>query len=567
MAFGTAAGIVVLVDLEAGTVLDGFDAHTDEITALEWAGSEKLISGGADGAVVVYSPSRCGESSLFELVEVDDFEDDFDDDEEDAGVLDRCMTPWTRSKTATTPTRCRARTSRSIRRRLLPRAEGRPHHHRAPAGSADVADVLGEMTEAPGIGRRARRCTKGPLGAGDWCPPLDAKASKVLSASLDRRVLLWDVEQGDCREVAVAPSAICCLAVADGVAVVGLLDGSVEGYDLEDGARVFRLEDAHEGAVRSVHFGDDGSPSTTPTPGRAGGCCARAAPTASWGCYTMRGGDGEPLQPTEGRWLPLEAEDVPIHFRGRRSGPTRSGATPAPSSRCRPDDTKLVSASIDGRRAVLGLADGRAAVCAGWALEAHHVAPLRGPSFSLRRNWRKRRRASRARCGVDAPFDVRCRLGGVVVPHFPRHAIGVVRHRTSSFFFKQRTPSARVGRTSFAIASRFAFAMKRPELGHHQMPSRRGVESPRHHADAAALRDGVASLLALASFFFLRFAAFFAVRASHSLRLASTRSACSLSLRCFSSSASSCSWRFCSVRRCLLGRCGNPRTRHPPATP
>jgi len=53
VAFGTAAGIVVLVDLEAGTVLDGFDAHTDEITALEWAGSEKLISGGADGAVVV----------------------------------------------------------------------------------------------------------------------------------------------------------------------------------------------------------------------------------------------------------------------------------------------------------------------------------------------------------------------------------------------------------------------------------------------------------------------------------------------------------------------------------
>ena len=30
VAFGTAAGIVVLVDLEAGTVLDGFDAHTDK---------------------------------------------------------------------------------------------------------------------------------------------------------------------------------------------------------------------------------------------------------------------------------------------------------------------------------------------------------------------------------------------------------------------------------------------------------------------------------------------------------------------------------------------------------
>ena len=33
-------------------MLDGFDAHTDEITALEWAGPDKLVSGGADGAVV-----------------------------------------------------------------------------------------------------------------------------------------------------------------------------------------------------------------------------------------------------------------------------------------------------------------------------------------------------------------------------------------------------------------------------------------------------------------------------------------------------------------------------------
>ena len=230
MAFGTAARHRGLVDLEAGTVLDGFDAHTDEITALEWAGSEKLISGGADGAVVVYSPSRCGESSLFELVEVDDFEDDFDEDEEDAGVLDSLYDALDALQDGHD-----ADADAALARAALFGGDYYPvpkddriiiEHQR---DRVEIADELAGLTDAPESDGEPDVVLRGHSARVTGVRALDAKASKVLSASLDRRVLLWDVEQGDCREVAVAPSAICCLAVADGVAVVGLLDGSVEG--------------------------------------------------------------------------------------------------------------------------------------------------------------------------------------------------------------------------------------------------------------------------------------------------------------------------------------------------
>ena len=348
VAFGTAAGIVVLVDLEAGTVLDGFDAHTDEITALEWAGSEKLISGGADGAVVVYSPSRCGESSLFELVEVDDFEDDFEDDDEDAGVLDSLYDALDALQDGHD-----ADADAALARAALFGGDYYPvpkddriiiEHQR---DRVDVAEELMGLSEAPESDGEPDVVLRGHSARVTGVRALDAKASKVLSASLDRRVLLWDVEQGDCREVAVAPSAICCLAVADGVAVVGLLDGSVEGYNLEDGARVFRLEDAHEGAVRSVHFGNEGDDEDDAGPRGRLLCTGGADGVVK--CYTMRGGaDGEPLQPRKADGCPLEAEDVPIHFRGRRSGAHalrgHAGAVVAVQA----DDTKLVSASIDG---------------------------------------------------------------------------------------------------------------------------------------------------------------------------------------------------------------------------
>ena len=104
----------------------------------------EAISGGADGAVVVYSPSRCGESSLFELVEVDDFEDDFDDDDEDAGVLDSLYDALDALQDGHDADADAALARAALfGRRLLPRAEGRPHHHRAPADAQTSPTYLG----------------------------------------------------------------------------------------------------------------------------------------------------------------------------------------------------------------------------------------------------------------------------------------------------------------------------------------------------------------------------------------------------------------------------------------
>ena len=44
------------------------------------------MSGGADGAVVVYSPARHGESSLFELVEAEEYDDEDDDEDDDEEI-------------------------------------------------------------------------------------------------------------------------------------------------------------------------------------------------------------------------------------------------------------------------------------------------------------------------------------------------------------------------------------------------------------------------------------------------------------------------------------------------
>ena len=469
VAFGTAAGIVVLVDLEAGTVLDGFDAHTDEITALEWAGSEKLISGGAGRRRRRLQPSRCGESSLFELVEVDDFEDDFDDDEEDAGVLDSLYDALDALQDGHDADADAALAAALFGGDYYPVPKDDRIIIEHQRDRVDVADVLGEMTEAPESDGEPDVVLRGHSARVTGVRALDAKASKVLSASLDRRVLLWDVEQGDCREVAVAPSAICCLAVADGVAVVGLLDGSVEGYDLEDGARVFRLEDAHEGAVRSVHFGDDGaSPLDDNDAGPRGRLLCTGGADGVVKCYTMRGGaDGEPLQPQKADGCPLEAEDVPIHFRGRRSGAHalrgHAGAVVAVQA----DDTKLVSASIDGSVRCWDLRTGAQL----FALDGHsrhitslHFEDFEGPDGKLvsssgleRAELTSSSTTSRAKCGVDAPRGVDYKQQACsylafkqqVAPFPSRSAFAFARNEPSS---SKRTP------VPFAIASRLALA-------------------------------------------------------------------------------------------------------------
>jgi len=331
VAFGTAAGVVVLVDLEQGTVLDGFDAHTDEVTALEWAGTEKLISGGADGAVVVYSPSRCGESSLFELVEVDDF-DEFEEEEEEDPMLDSLYDALSDRKDKATD-------DAALTRAALFGGDYYPHSKddrlivEDPYVVEDVVPTSADDGGEPDVVLRGHSARVTGVRA------LDAKAARVLSASLDRRLLLWDVAQGSCREVAAAKSAICCLAVADGVAVVGLLDGSVEGYDLETGASVFRLVEVHAGAVRSIHFGEN----TEHDAGPRGRLLCTGGADGLVKCYTMHGS-----RPRRVGDAVAETADVPRHFREKRYGshvlPGHAGAVVALQA----DDTKLVSASIDG---------------------------------------------------------------------------------------------------------------------------------------------------------------------------------------------------------------------------
>mmetsp|Transcript_24932 Transcript_24932/g.74826 ORF Transcript_24932/g.74826 Transcript_24932/m.74826 type:complete len:525 (+) Transcript_24932:313-1887(+) len=337
VAFGTAAGVVVLVDMDEGLVLDGFDSHTDEITALEWAG-DRLVSGGADGAVVVYTPSASGESQLFELVEAD--ECDLDDEDEDDLVdeLYEALGGAVAAKGDADAVLARSRLY-DFYDKKPPEGIIVEDRERDDLLEEAAARLEAERDGEPDVVLRghAARVT-GVKAVGD-------DADRVVSASLDKRVLLWDVKAGECREVAEARSAVCCLAVADGTAVVGLLDGSVVGYDLETGEVAFDLRDAHEGAVRALHY-DDAEVLGEATDARGRLLCTGGADGVVR-CYTMQDADGGlvPRSPLERR---EDEADVAALFRERRYGAHdlrgHAGAVVAVQA----DDTKLVSASIDG---------------------------------------------------------------------------------------------------------------------------------------------------------------------------------------------------------------------------
>ena len=267
------------------------------------------------------------------------------------------------------------------------------------------------MTEAPESDGEPDVVLRGHSARVTGVRALDAKASKVLSASQIGGFCSGTSSRATAERSRshLRPSA--ARGCRDGVAVVGLLDGSVEGYDLEDGARVFRLEDAHEGAVRSVHFGDDGFSPRRQRRGPRGRLLCTGGADGVVKCYTMRGGaDGEPLQPQKVDGCPLEAEDVPIHFRVEA---IRSPRAPGPRRRrCRGAGGRHEARVCLHRRerAVL-TADGRATLCARWSFQAHHVAPTsRGTAPSERWNGRSSSSAtSRAkyRVGPAAPFDGR----------------------------------------------------------------------------------------------------------------------------------------------------------------
>ncbi|KAH8064738.1 hypothetical protein JL722_1618 [Aureococcus anophagefferens] len=309
VAFGTAAGVVVLVDLDEGLVLDGFDAHEGEVTALEWTG-EKLVSGGADGSVVVSSPDvdGGGENALFELT-LEDFALRPTDPDGDAALartrLLHGIFPEAPSDAIIVDRGGDRGGDDDLLGAVLTHGESLEDELLAGDKSDGEPDVV-----LKGHGARVT----GVKALGD-----DA----ILSASLDRRLLLWDVADGRHRVVAECRSPICCLAVADGVAVVGLLDGAVVAYDIDTGRVNFELAGAHEGAVRSLHFEAEAEDVPRPT-------AAASSPEASGAAPRRRAGA------------------VSAVYRERRCGKHALEGHGGAIVALQADDAKLVSASIDG---------------------------------------------------------------------------------------------------------------------------------------------------------------------------------------------------------------------------
>lgn len=229
-AFGTNKGFVVVVDLLDGVVLDGFDAHASDVTALAWDGST-LVSGACDGSLRLFDD--CGK------VSADLFDEDLEEDEAliVAGAASAAAEEWgcvavIDDLEETDGNFCDAPQSRweGI---IVDDDEG-----------ADAEEE--EDDESDGIELRyhtARVTGVQLLADGD-----------LLSSSLDASIVEWNAVTRAPRLVATAHSAICCLAVDDGIAVVGLLDGSVVGFDVTSGEVTFEFGSVHEGAVRSLHF-------------------------------------------------------------------------------------------------------------------------------------------------------------------------------------------------------------------------------------------------------------------------------------------------------------------------
>ncbi|KAH8050214.1 hypothetical protein JL720_15405 [Aureococcus anophagefferens] len=246
VAFGTAAGVVVLVDLDEGLVLDGFDAPRR----------------GDRADVVVSSPDvdGGGENALFELVDADDDDGDGDlDDLEDALALYETLEDFALRPTDPDGDAALARTR--LLHGIFPEAPsdaiivdrgGDARRRRPPRRCSRTASLEDELLAGDKPDGEPDVVLKGHGARVTGVKALGDDA--ILSASLDRRLLLWDVADGRHRVVAECRSPICCLAVADGVAVVGLLDGAVVAYDIDTGRVNFELAGAHEGAVRSLHF-------------------------------------------------------------------------------------------------------------------------------------------------------------------------------------------------------------------------------------------------------------------------------------------------------------------------
>lgn len=388
-AFGSEAGVVVVIDLNDGVVLDGFEGHEGDVTALYWDG-DLLVSGGVDAVVRVFRPQGRG-SSLFEEFEYEELVMDMDLDEadllssdlfgasfaeDDIGLLaaldPSSINPDSETAGANGGALARAplyggygaewRTSDwpldalivepkdavpDVEDQLLAAALGVPlndadlqrtdHDEAADEGTEDLT-LHGHAARVTGV----RRVSK----------------NQIVSSALDGHLILWDLEAPDKPTLlASQSSALTCLAVADGIAVVGSLDGKVTGYHLDSGDVAFELRNAHAAAVRSLHFEGFARGSILATGGADG-------LVKLWTMQPTDDGGLLPKRPTRAtsrhRTTLSEHGAMP---RRRKNLPGESDVEARREQRCtahrfeghagavtalQADDAKLVSASIDG---------------------------------------------------------------------------------------------------------------------------------------------------------------------------------------------------------------------------
>ncbi|KAJ8600712.1 hypothetical protein CTAYLR_003922 [Chrysophaeum taylorii] len=344
-AFGTSNGGVLVIDLVFGDVMDGYEGHDGEVTALDWDGT-RLLTGGVDGVVCVYEPQNRGDDAPFELVDVtDEYDDDYEDDDDeeraslrDDGDVENILNfDKTSRGDADAAALARAPLYQALCEDLAPPSDDSIIISKTSSVTDAVRDLVygdeDEAEEAIALQGHSSRVT-----GVRWCDGI------VYSSSLDKQILAWNLTSRRGRVIATTKSPICCLAIADNLAIVGLLDGSVEAYDRETGEVAFEIVKAHDGAVRALHVD---ATADAPLDGRllvTGGMDGVVK------CYTIErvGGTLQPMPPSPQRVDYFSCDDYLEQRRRNRLGAHalrgHSGAVVAVQA----DETKLVSAATDG---------------------------------------------------------------------------------------------------------------------------------------------------------------------------------------------------------------------------
>lgn len=304
-AFGTSNGEVLVIDVEECDVVDGYEAHSGQVTALDWDGTT-LVTGGEDGLVKVFEPNSAG-GCLFEMVDEDVEEEPLDDEPLGPEIVFAPLYKILAPELAPRPA-------------LADRALVQPDF------TDDFSDIVPEPTpdlsDSMTLHGHEARVTG-----------LCARDGVVYSVGLDKQIIKWDLKSKSGSRIALASSSLCCLAVAGEIAIVGLQDGGLAGYDVTTSDLLFHLPNAHDGAVTAIHVQDDHYSRLDGTRLLATGGVDGVVK-----CWTLRG-DIATLAHHPSPGSPRRTDVLTAHVLKGHTGDIVS---------VQADDTKLVSASTDG---------------------------------------------------------------------------------------------------------------------------------------------------------------------------------------------------------------------------